>query len=481
MTKEDLLSWINKKSDSIFILSDSLWDHPELNYQEHFAKEQICNALEKEGFFITSDISGISTAFTGTYGSGSPVIGILGEFDALAGLSQKACVAEKVKDPSMENGHGCGHNLLGAGSLLAAFAVKHYLEENRQSGTIIYYGCPAEEGGSGKTFLARDGVFSHLDAALSWHPSDYNAVSTGSSLANIQILYKFNGISAHAASVPHLGRSALDAVELMNVGSNFLREHIIPEARIHYAITNSGGTMPGIVQPYAEVLYMIRAPRLTEVREIKERLTKVAEGAALMTGTTMDAQFIKSSSNIIPNTALGNLLYLNMKQIPVPAATDEELQYAENLQDSMDETVNSLDFLARHSAPGQREYIKQHFGQKINDFLVPYAPIDTCQSYSTDVGDVSWVCPTAQIATTTWIADSVEHTWQVVAQGKSSLAHSGLLYAAKVLASTIIDLLDNPSVIITAKKELKERLQGESYLSPIPPDVNPSLQKSFNH
>lgn len=475
MTKEGMISWMDERSEYIFRLSDLIWDHPELKYQEYFAKEQLCDALEKEGFYVKTNIADIPTAFTGTYGLGSPVIGILGEFDALMGMSQKACAIDKEVESCMENGHGCGHNMLGTGSLLAALAVKQYLEKSNGSGTVIYYGCPAEEGGAGKAFMAREGVFSNLDSALSWHPSDYNAVSTGSSLANIQVLYKFYGLSAHAAVAPHLGRSALDAVELMNIGSNFLREHIVPEARLHYAITNSGGTMPGIVQPYAEVLYMIRAPKLSEVGEIKERLDQVAKGATLMTGTTMKAQFIKSSSNIIPNVTLGNLLYKNMQQMPIIKATDEQIEYGKKLQGSMIDRMNSLESVVKHASKEHGEYIKKHFGQKVNDFLIPYTPVDTCQPYSTDVGDVSFICPVGQIATTTWIADSMEHTWQVVAQGKSSLAHAGTLYAAKVLAVTTIDLIENPSIIEAAKKELNERLGGKAYVSPIPPEVKPFL------
>jgi aminobenzoyl-glutamate utilization protein B len=249
LNKKELFTWIDSKTDSILSISDAIWDHPELNYKEYFAKEQLCNVLKKEGFNVTDNLGGIPTAFKASYGTNRPVIGLLGEFDALADLSQKAGADIKERDPAMSHGHGCGHNLLGTGSLLAALLVKKYLEENRLPGTICYFGCPAEEGGSGKAFLAREGIFFHLDIALSWHPSDYNTVSSGSSLANIQILYQFTGISSHAASAPHLGRSALDAVELMNVGANFLREHVIPEARIHYAIINSGGNMPGIVQP----------------------------------------------------------------------------------------------------------------------------------------------------------------------------------------------------------------------------------------
>ncbi|WP_028973882.1 amidohydrolase [Spirochaeta cellobiosiphila] len=468
MDKKSILDWLEEQSADIFKLSDQLWDFPELKYQENYAVEQICPILEENGFIVEQNLANISTAFKGTYGSGYPVIGILGEYDALAGMSQLAGSFEKKKDPTMENGHGCGHNLLGSGSLLAALGIKKFLENNPNSGTVVFFGCPAEEGGAGKTFMVKDGVFDDVDIALSWHPSDYNAVSSGTSLANMQILYKFYGTSAHAAAVPHLGRSALDAVELMNVGCNYLREHVVSNARIHYAITDSGGNMPGIVQPYAEVLYLIRAPKLKDVRDIKKRLDKIADGAALMTETLCEKVFVKATSNIIPNDFLGQLLFEKMQQIPFGEITEQELNEGIQWQKSMKEMVNSLEGVVERADSKDKAWIREKYGLPVNDFIIPFTPNNICQAYSTDVGDVSWICPTGQIAGLTWIANSMEHTWQVVAQGKSTLAHKGIIYAAKVLAMTGISLIENHKLVDYAKAELKERCQDEKYISPIP-------------
>ena len=281
--------WKEKKQQ-YFDAADRIWEHPETSFEEYFAADLLCSLLEKEGFAVTRPLAGMETAFLGRFGSGHPVIGILGEYDALYAMSQEADAAQPK--PTGEKGHGCGHNLLGAGSLAAAVAVKDYLQENGKEGTVIYYGCPGEEGGSGKAFMAREGVFDGLDAALTWHPGDINAANSVSTLAVFKVHYHFTGRAAHAAACPQLGRSALDAAELMNIGTQFLREHIIPEARIHYAIVNAGGKSPNVVQPEAENSYYIRAPRLSQVRELKERVDDIARGAALMTGTSVDIRMI---------------------------------------------------------------------------------------------------------------------------------------------------------------------------------------------
>ena len=256
-SKEQALQSIDREQEAVCCASDKIWDHPETAFQEIKSTEILCELLEKEGFSVERNLAGIATAFSGRFGHGKPVVGILGEFDALSGLSQESEKAEKISIVDGAPGHGCGHNLLGAGSVAAAIAVKEYLKQNEKEGTVVFFGCPGEEGGSGKSFMARDGVFDELDFAITWHPGDQNVVSVGSSLANYQIIYRFYGTAAHAAACPESGRSALDAVELMNTGVQYLREHVIQEARIHYAITNTGGFSPNVVQPYAEVLYLM--------------------------------------------------------------------------------------------------------------------------------------------------------------------------------------------------------------------------------
>ena len=277
--KQQALEAIDRERGALEALSDAIWDHPEVGYRETFAADALCAFLEQNGFQVERGLAGIPTAFCGSYGSGSPVIGLLGEFDALPGMSQKAdCFTEDAAEAGGA-GHGCGHNLLGVGAVAAALAVKAYLEAGRP-GTVKFFGCPAEEGGSGKGFMARAGVFQGVDAAFSWHPGEVNSVSTESTMANYQIRYRFHGVSSHAAMAPELGRSALDALELMNVGVQFLREHIPGDTRIHYAITDTGGSAPGTVQSHAEAMYLLRAVHLPQVKELYDRVNKIAQGAA---------------------------------------------------------------------------------------------------------------------------------------------------------------------------------------------------------
>ena len=293
MGKQTAWEEIDKKSSEIFTASDEIWGCAETAFTEEKSMKILCDVLKAEGFTVETGLADVKTAFKGTFGSGKPVIGILGEFDALSGLDQEAGATEKIVVHDGASGHGCGHNMLGTAALSAAIGIKKYLEESGKPGAVIYFGCPGEEGGSGKAFMAKGGVFANLDAAITWHPGDLTQADTGSSLANYQVAYKFYGKSAHAGGAPHLGRSALDALELMNMGVQFLREHVVPEARIHYAITNTGGYSPNVVQPYAEVLYLIRAPKNSQVEEIYQRVNKIAEGAAHMTETRVEIDFVK--------------------------------------------------------------------------------------------------------------------------------------------------------------------------------------------
>ena len=477
ISKKEALQAIEREREMICAASDAVWDHPETAFQEFKSTEILCELLEKEGFSVERNLAGIQTAFSGRFGHGKPVVGILGEFDALSGLSQESESIEKVPVCEGEPGHGCGHNLLGAGSVAAAIAVKEYLEKNGKEGTVVFFGCPGEEGGSGKGFMARDGVFDELDFAISWHPGDQNEVSVGSSLANYQVFYRFFGTASHAAACPELGSSPLDAVELMNTGVQYLREHAIQEARIHYAITNTGGYSPNVVQPFAEVLYLIRAPKNDQVKELFERVNDIARGAALMTGTRMEMQFVKACSNVVDNTVLEEVLQKNLEEVEREPYTEAELEFAKKLAGTYGGgELDVQDLLKRYEKSRKAEveaFLNAHKDDVICDYIVPLKDTETVMAGSTDVGDVSWVCPTAQINAVTEAAGTPGHSWQQVSQGKSSIAHKGMLFAGKVMAGAIIDVLEDQRLIGEAKDELKKRVGEAGYVAPIPKDVRP--------
>ena len=472
--KTAALRAVDARADRLCALSDLIWDHAETAFTEHCSAAALIDALRREDFEVAEHVGGIDTAFTGTFGSGRPVIGILGEFDALSGLSQKAGCCEQAAEKSGAPGHGCGHNLLGVGSLAAAIAVRDYLRATGASGTVVYFGCPGEEGGSGKAFMAKKHVFDGLDAALTWHPDSLTHACTGRTLANYQAAFRFYGKAAHAGGAPHQGRSALDALELMNVGVQFLREHVIPEARIHYAITDTGGFSPNVVQPYAEALYLVRAPRNELLEPIWQRVIRCAEGAAHMTDTRMEFEFRKGCSNLLSNAVLARLLYDNYTALPpiVYDAQDRALAagIAAASQDTLGEALRK--FAARLPAP-QRKQLLTHAADTLYDFPAPYDPTVTQEFGSTDVGDVSWCCPTAQIYCCTMAAGTPGHSWQLVAQGKSGLAHKGMLQAGKAMAGAAIDLLRDPALLPQAREAFEADLDGETYRCPIPDGCEP--------
>lgn len=470
---QEALNVIDRQAGVFCAVSDAIWGTPETAFLELASAKELINTLKEFGFSVTEKVAGIETAFSARYGTGKPVIGILGEFDALSGLSQEAGCAEKKAILPGEAGHGCGHNLLGVGSLAAAVAIREYLKENKCSGTVIYYGCPGEEGGSGKAFMARDGIFDELDCALTWHPWDINAVSNETSLANYQVAYRFKGVSSHAASSPHLGRSALDAVELMNVGVQFLREHMIEKARIHYAITNSGGFSPNVVPPEAEVLYLIRAPKNQQVQALFERVNKIAQGAALMTETSMEYDFIKACSNMVVNSTLLEVFQQSFEELQPPEYTDEEIAFAKQIIKSFENPANPYEAQMERYSKKDQAFLSSQMNKPIFDFIAPPAVVEGFMGGSTDVGDVSWICPTAQIFVTAKAALTPAHSWQQVAQGKSTMAHKGMLYAGKVIAATAIKLIEQPSLIEEAKAEHQARLGGDHYCCAIPKDVRP--------
>lgn len=455
-------------------ISDEIWENPELSLKEYKAAELYCRVLREHGFEVSEHLCGVETAFCGSFGHGKPVIGILGEFDALSGLSQTAGATEKMPLEGIENGHGCGHNLLGVGSLAAAFAVKKYLEDTGSEGTVVFYGCPGEEGGSGKAFMARDGLWKQLDAALSWHPDSVNEVRTGTNNSSIQVLYKFKGLAAHAAGAPEQGRSALDAVELMNIGVQFLREHMTDDCRIHYAILNAGGVSPNVVQSEAEVLYMVRANKVADSVKLQKRVDKIAEGAALMTETDYERVFIDGTAELLPNYTLENLLYRNFEEIGVPQYTEEELDFAKALKASYPEEA-SAPGIGAHFSPEIEEKVcelTENMTKPLNDFLMPAYSGTGFIAGSTDVGDVSWQTPASQINVVTWPAGMPAHTWQVVTCGKSSIAYKGMLCAGKVLAAAAIDLLENEDLLKAARTEF-EKKSAAGYVCPIEPDAVP--------
>lgn len=450
MDKGLLYSYIDNAVDTICRLSDAIWDYAELSMAEHRSAAAYISLLKENGFRVQEQLAGLPTAFSGSYGTGKPVIGILGEFDALSGLSQvSGACCEEASVPG-GNGHGCGHNLLGAASLGAAIAIKEQIQAGNLTGTIVFYGCPGEEGCAGKTFMARDGMFRDLDAALCWHPDDYNAVSTGSNYASLQVEYTFKGIAAHAAGAPEHGRSALDAAELMNIGVQFLREHMPQNSSIHYAFTNAGGISPNVVQPLVTVVYMVRGKDVRSAKALLTRVDKIAQGAALMTETSVSSHQIDGTSNTISNTVLEKLLYENLCNTPKPCYTEEELSFAEKLR---------VTFSDSPTAP-------------LNTAVEPYTPSNMIHPGSTDVGDVSWLTPTAQFTAVTWPEGIPGHSWQIVSAGKSGIAHKGMLYAAKVLAATAADLMEQPATIEAARKEFDiATVQG--YDCPITTDVTP--------
>lgn len=460
---------IEKSSELFCDLSDKIWELAELSLKEFKSAETYCDLLEKFGFNVERELCGISTAFSGNYGSGRPVIGILGEFDALSGLSQEKGTAEQKEITKGGNGHGCGHNMLGAGALAAAYGVKRYLEQTGKSGTVIFYGTPGEEGGAGKAFMAKSGLWYGLDCALTWHPDDVNEVATGTCNSCIQTLYKFSGIASHAAGDPEHGRSALDAMELMNVGVQYLREHMKEDARIHYAIVDGGGLSPNVVQSKASVLYMVRSMLVKDALALQARVDKIAEGAVLMTETTVERVFIDGCSNTVPNHTLEKLMYDNFKAIDLPKYTDDELAFAEKLTKTYSSDGKLPGIAAkydRNSAEMVREF-SNNAKKPINDFLAPLYDGDCFEPGSTDVGDVSWQTPTAQLHAACFAAGSPGHSWQNVSCGGSSIGHKGLLTAAKVLCGAAIDLLCDETLLESAKAEFSERSKI-GYFSPIP-------------
>jgi len=411
-----------------------IWDNAELGYQEIDSSKLLSDALEKEGFKINKSVAGIPTAFIAEFGSKGPIIAILGEFDALPGLAQSTSPFKEVINNTTGAGHACGHHLFGAASAWAAVSIKEWLVENNFDGRIRFYGTPAEEGGSGKVYLAREGLFKDVDIVLHWHPDQVNSANSKTSNSNKSGKFTFKGISAHAAGSPELGRSALDGVEAMNMMVNMMREHVPQESRLHYVITK-GGLAPNVVPDLAEVYYYVRHPSMHMVDELFQRVVKAANGAAEGTETSMTYEVMHGNYSLLPNDVIQKKMHSNLKMYGGINYTEAENNYAKTIYKTFIKPSNEI---------GSQENVQ---------------PYTTSHSYgSTDVGDVSWLVPTAGIRTATWVPGTAAHSWQAVSAGGTSIGIKGAELAAKTIASTAIDIYKDESLIVTAKAELQKRV-----------------------
>jgi len=447
--QEKIISELDKSAAKYGEIAHKIWSFAEMGYQEEQSVALLQKTLKEEGFTIEDGVAGMPTAFIASYGSGKPIIAVLGEYDALPGLSQQA-VTHKESAGGVA-GHACGHHLFGTASTAAAISIKKYLVESGKSGTVRFYGCPAEEGGSGKVYLTRAGLFDDVDVALNWHPGNSNGADPGAALANKSAKFRFHGIAAHAAGAPEKGRSALDGVEAMNYMVNMMREHVPEDARIHYVITD-GGKAPNVVPDFAEVYYYARHTTRDVVIDIFDRMVKAAEGAAMGTGTTMDYEMIGGTHELLPNLTLQKLMYSNLKEVGGYTYTAEERKFAEEISKSLGTTLDTKNV------------------KGISD----YNPNPEAGG-STDVGDVSFKVPTVGLYTATWVPGTPAHSWQAVAAGGTSIGEKGMMVAAKTIAKTGMDLLDDPSILIAAQKEFIEKRGADFKYIPLLGDREPAL------
>ncbi|HHV38508.1 MAG TPA: amidohydrolase [Tepidimicrobium sp.] len=456
MFRKKALGYLNKKREELVRISKEIWDEPELAYDEYFASKIISEYLKSEGFEVELGYADIPTAIRASYGSGGPVVGLLGEYDALPRLSQKVGTSQvPIKEGGP--GHGCGHNLLGVSKLAAAVAIKEGLQQEGLDGTIVFYGCPAEEVLTGKPLMARAGAFKELDMALAWHPSNHNMARYGSNTAVNSAKFHFKGITAHAAADPHNGRSALSAVELMNVGANYLREHVTNDVRIHYVITDGGGEAPNVVPESATVFYYVRAFTRKAVVDVYDRLVKIAKGAAMMTETELDIEFLGGCYNYLPNRTLVDLLDKVMRETDTPEWTEEEIEFAKELNSKTDNYEKVI----------QAGLAKE--GQHLATEVLPQS--DEPIYASTDVGDVSHIVPTGSFVTATQNIGAPGHSWQVVSCSGHSIGQKGMIYAAEVMVGVMDEILKDPTIIERAKEEFEDQMGGQEYICPIPDDL----------
>lgn len=469
MLKKIAWSWISKNKSKIIEISDKIWRLAELGLVEHESSKLIVNELEYHGFKVEREVAGMPTAFVATYGRDHPVIGIMGEYDALPGLSQKAVPYKESLEESA-HGHGCGHNIHGTSGMCGAIAVKVAIEELSLPGTIKFFGTPAEENFDGKVFMARAGLFDGIDACLSHHPDTINTASLRSSNAMNSVKFHFYGKTSHAASSPEQGRSALDAVELMNIGVNYMREHVIDKARIHYVIEDGGG-QPNVVPDYARSWYYVRAPERDQMEIIYEWALRIAEGAELMTGTTHKVDFLTGVYNLLQNKTLSRVILANMREIGPPKYTKEELKFAKKIGETIP-LEQKREVLRNRKPPNWERYLGVDLVQEVLD------PWDEgmVMAGSTDVADISWITPTIEFNTATNVLGTPAHSWQWVVCGGMSIGHKSLIFAAKTIAGSVIDLLTTPASLREAQEEHRGKLQGRIYKCSIPDDVGPPLE-----
>ena len=464
-SKKEIIQWLEDHGPTFVGLADEIWEHPEVALKEFRASKLLMDFLIQEQFNIQSDLAGMNTAFMAQWGTGKPILGFAGEFDALKGLSQ---TRQPFQKPVVKGGpgHGCGHNLLGVGVLAAALAAKTWLQATGRSGTIRYYGCPAEEILTGKVFMARAGLFDDLDAAFNFHPMYANMAMKGSMVGTTDIKFKFHGKSAHAGAAPHLGRSALDAVELMNIGVNYLREHVLDNVRLHYVITN-GGDVPNVVPSEAEVWYFIRAFQPQEMQEVLQRVRNIADGAALMTDTSVETEFRAACSRLLSNHYLADLQHEAMQLIGPLVWSEEEFSFAREIQTYYPEgTTNGI--AASMGMPVElAEKLLLGDNMASNDE-------HNILTGSSDVGDLSWKAPLSMLTTACFPTCAPIHTWGAVAAAGTTIGHKGMLHAAKIMALTAIELFSNDAHLKAIHNEFDEAVKAHPYKCPISDDVRPA-------
>ncbi len=457
--KKKIIDALDQKQAAYAETAMKIWDHAEIGYKEFKSCELLQDILKKEGFEVEEGVASLPTGFIASYGSGNPVIGVLAEYDALPGVSQEAVPFRKEREDGTKAGHACGHHLFGTGGVAAAVEVKNWLAETGTTGTVRVYGTPAEEGGSGKVYMARDGLFDDVDVSMYWHAGNQNSVRVASNLAIASVKYRFSGISTHAAGAPERGRSALDGVEAMNHMMNLMREHVPAESRIHYVITK-GGEAPNVVPAFAEVYYFMRHPDMRVVKDILERSIKAAEGAAMGTGTTMEYEMTGGSFNILPNRVLAEVMHKNLTIVGGVNYTDEERVFAEKLMTTYKSDGLTPDMAAK---------------------VEPFVITEVAGNYSTDAGDVSWIVPMISMSSATWPPGTPGHSWQAVAAGGTSMGVKGMMVSAKTMAMTVIDIFKDPSIVEEAKAELEERRGKDFVYEPILGDREPALDYAGEH
>lgn len=465
MKKQEIFDRVDENENLLKKISQQIWENPELGLHEEKSSATLIETLEKENFNVETNIGEMPTAFVATYGKGHPKIGILGEYDALPSLSQKV-TAERDPIEKDAPGHGCGHNLFGTAGVGAVIAIKEGLEADELEGTIVFYGCPAEETLVGKTYMARAGVFDDLDAALSWHPGDLSTPWLKSTNALDSIQFNFEGVSAHAAGSPESGRSALDAVELLNTGVEYMREHITDDARMHYTITN-GGQAPNVVPANASVWYFVRAPTRTEVEQNSNWLRDIADAAAQMTQTKVEERIITGCYDYRANHTVTDTIWENMQNLGPIKYDEDDYEFARELWESVPEEDRKANI----------SNIPKQLRKEIENKALYPEPVkafdeEIQMSGSTDVGDVSWITPTGQFNAATWPVGTPGHSWQIVA-ANGDFGQKGVPYAAKILAGTAYDLMIDPEILEEAQEEFNTMLNGQSYETPLSDNAKP--------